>query len=102
MDGPGGARQAINLDHERRLLQLETDVADRDRRMTILEAAVASLGSRVDETLLAKRVTEGVSAALQATSTTGLNRWTKIGIAAAIATSVGSFLLALAQALGHG
>lgn len=95
MDGP--ASGAINLDHERRLLDLEREFGKRGR-VTVLEQQLDTLRPTVDEFLLAKRVTAGVNAHLEEQSAAGFTRWQRIGISAAIATSVGSFILALVQA----
>lgn len=75
-------------------MALEAEFGPRGR-VTILEAALATLKPEVDEFLLAKRVTAGVAAALktqrneqraedQDAETQGLNRWQKSGIGAAL------------------
>jgi hypothetical protein len=89
------ARQAINLDHERRLLWLE-------ERMSVLEREVAGLKPHVNEILIAQRVTAGVKRALAEDSTIGLNRWQRVGIAAGVLSGVGAFVLSIAQSIGHG
>jgi hypothetical protein len=89
-----GARQAINLDHERRLLWLED-------RMSALEREVAKMKPEVNEILIAQRVTAGVKLAISEDSTIGLNRWQRVGIAAGVLSGVGAFALSIVQSLGH-
>lgn len=93
-DGRDGARQALNLDHELRLMGLEG-------RMTAIEQELADLTPVVNEVQLANRVAAGVKRALDEDATGGLNRWQKIGIAAGVLSGVGAFLLTLVQAVGH-
>lgn len=69
--------------------------------MSIAEAAIASLGQKVDESLLAKRVADGVAAKLRAADTIGLNRWQKIGIASGALFGFAGFLFTVLQAAGH-
>lgn len=77
------------------------------RRYHELQKTVMGLSYRVDEleklepvvneVLLAQRVTAGVKAALSSNAAAGLNRWTKIGIAAGVASGIGAFLLSVLE-----
>lgn len=94
------ARQAINLDHERRLIALEREFKEYGR-VTALEDEVRTLRPEVNEVLLAKRVADGITRELQARGTLRLGRWTKTGIGFAIAGTILTAILELARALGH-
>lgn len=77
-------------------------------RVHKLAGTVTALGYRVDEleklepaineVLLAQRVAAGVRQALEESSSGRFTLWQKLGIGAAIATSIGSFILSLVQA----
>lgn len=94
--GDDGARQAINLDHERRLLDLEAQFG-RHGRVSALEEITTRYTPVIDELALAQRVTEGVKRELHGQTTASLTRLQRWSIIAAVVASIGGFGVAIAQ-----